>query len=183
MSIAILGWGSLIWDPRELGERIGPWLRPGAVLPIEFSRISSGDRLTLVIDEQHGVWVPTQYTLSTRLTLEEAILDMSAREGTTQPDAIGFVDRRDDTRRSRSDHISDIITTWLIEQSLDAAVWTDLATNFASRRRVPFSVAAAAAYVSDLEEPRRQAALEYVRNAPVEIDTPVRRLLVEQGVV
>jgi hypothetical protein len=39
MRIAILGWGSLIWDPRDLPIS-GPWQCGGSVIPIEFSRIS-----------------------------------------------------------------------------------------------------------------------------------------------
>jgi hypothetical protein len=55
--IAILGWGSLIWDKREEFERLhGPWQSDGPSLKIEFSRISStrGGALTLVIDPHHG---------------------------------------------------------------------------------------------------------------------------------
>ncbi|HOW68396.1 MAG TPA: hypothetical protein P5055_13320 [Candidatus Paceibacterota bacterium] len=58
MSIAILGWGSLIWNPRDL-PITGDWQGDGPVLPIEFTRISDNGRLTLVIDERHGVDVPT----------------------------------------------------------------------------------------------------------------------------
>jgi hypothetical protein len=63
--IAILGWGSLIWEPREL-ETIGGWQMGGPVLPIEFSRVSNDGRLTLVVDEKNGVDVPTRYILSSR---------------------------------------------------------------------------------------------------------------------
>lgn len=65
MRIAILGWGSLIWNPNGLPIR-GDWQRGGPVLPIEFSRISSDERLTLVIDEQNGINVTTRYALSAR---------------------------------------------------------------------------------------------------------------------
>lgn len=36
LRIVFLGWGSLIWDPRELPV-IGDWQSGGPVLPIEFS--------------------------------------------------------------------------------------------------------------------------------------------------
>jgi hypothetical protein len=39
MSIAMLAWGSLIWNPRDLPIS-GEWRQAGPVLPIEFSRIS-----------------------------------------------------------------------------------------------------------------------------------------------
>lgn len=39
--IAIIGWGSLVWDPRDLPIE-SPWHDDGPELPIEFARISSG---------------------------------------------------------------------------------------------------------------------------------------------
>ena len=55
MNIAILGWGSLVPDPRGLPIADG-WHQAGPVLPIEFSRISKdGQRagcLTLVIPQR-----------------------------------------------------------------------------------------------------------------------------------
>ena len=38
-NIAILGWGSLIWDPRDL-QFDGQWRENGPLFPIEFSRPS-----------------------------------------------------------------------------------------------------------------------------------------------
>ena len=60
MKIAILGWGSLIWNPRIL-KVAGDWTLDGPTLPIEFSRISDNDRLTLVIDEMDGTELVTRY--------------------------------------------------------------------------------------------------------------------------
>lgn len=51
--IAVVGWGSLAWDPRELrvegqpGQQFAP---DGPILPLAFSRVSQDGRLTLVID-------------------------------------------------------------------------------------------------------------------------------------
>jgi nitroreductase len=48
LRIACLGWGSLIWKPENL-PIIGEWKNDGPMLPIEFSRESGGQRITLVI--------------------------------------------------------------------------------------------------------------------------------------
>ncbi|MHB2268110.1 hypothetical protein [Pseudaminobacter salicylatoxidans] len=49
MRIAVLAWGSLVWDRQKLA--IADDFDPsGPQLPVEFCRISGGGRLTLVID-------------------------------------------------------------------------------------------------------------------------------------
>ena len=80
MKIGILAWGSLIWDPGTL-RLAGNWIEGGPVLPIEFSRVSDNGRLTLVIDEKHGVDVPTRNALSALDDLDETITDLQKREG------------------------------------------------------------------------------------------------------
>lgn len=72
MKIAILGWGSLIWDKRTL-RLAGDWQTGGPVLPIEFSRVSGDGRLTLVIDPLHGVPVTTRFAPSAFTNLNDAI--------------------------------------------------------------------------------------------------------------
>lgn len=71
----MLGWGSLLWDPREL-PREGVWQRGGPQLTLEFSRVSRDGRLTLVIDRRHGDNCDTYYVLSPRLDVDSAIEDL-----------------------------------------------------------------------------------------------------------
>src|SRR6266446_8766603 len=53
-AIACIGWGSLIWDSRDLPHR-GSWQNDGPLLPVEFARESGGktdgpgEKITLVI--------------------------------------------------------------------------------------------------------------------------------------
>ncbi|TIT04035.1 MAG: hypothetical protein E5W72_01625 [Mesorhizobium sp.] len=83
--IAILGWGSLIWDKRpEFDEKHAPWEDDGPALKLEFSRISDtrNGALTLVIDTDYGQERIVQYALSTRTNPADAVADLRCREGT-----------------------------------------------------------------------------------------------------
>ena len=88
--IAVLAWGSLTWDKRDL--RIADQFEPtGPRLPIEFCRVSGGKRLTLVIDEINGAECITYQARSSFDSLEAAIENLGDREGTTTAN-MGFVD-------------------------------------------------------------------------------------------
>jgi hypothetical protein len=173
--IAILGWGSLIWEPREL-ETIGEWQMGGPVLPIEFSRVSNDGRLTLVVDEKNGVDVPTRYILSSRSDLADAIENLRAREKVPSNRGIGVFDRRNELR---NDHVKrsapaaySRISAWATECAMDGVIWTAITPRFLDGK--DFSVLAAVDYLAGLEEPIKAIALAYIRNAPPEVATPVR---------
>lgn len=189
MRIAILGWGSLIWDQRDLPIS-GDWERGGPVLPIEFSRISTrGERagcLTLVINEQHGVKVTTRFALSPRTKLDQAIADLRIREGTSS-DSIGYVNLVSDTVRvyTRQQHPNacSAIKAWAQAQRWDAVVWTALPSNFDTEKKNPFSVDAAIQHLNGLVEPAKSHALAYLQKAPLEVVTPVRTAAIQSGLI
>jgi hypothetical protein len=82
--IAILGWGSLLWDVRpEFDEQHGDWRPDGPTLKLEFSRVSSTrlGALTLVIDPEHGVPTTVAWCLSRRNDPDDAVADLRCREG------------------------------------------------------------------------------------------------------
>ena len=84
MKIAILGWGSLIWLPKDLKfDTNSGWKENGPVLPIEFARISQDGRLTLVITP-NGTEVTTLYSVSSFDSLNLAVLNLKKREGTNE---------------------------------------------------------------------------------------------------
>ena len=175
MKIAILGWGSLIWDPRDL-PRESFWELPGPSLPLEFSRVSMDGRLTLVIDRDYGDECQTYYAMSPRADLNDAIRDLQTREGTSDSN-IGFVDLQHEQHHGRDPEAVEAIRAWAQEQRFAGVVWTDLKPNFTKQTGTSFSVAAAAAYLENLPLTSRTRALKYIANAPEEISTPLRRKL------
>ncbi len=183
MRIAIIAWGSLIWDPREL-PLDARWQNGGPRLPLEFSRVSKDGRLTLVIDHDHGAVVDTYYAASPRVDLRDAIADLVAREGTTAK-RIGFVDsvRQAESAQERPEHALACaqVRSWLAATDFAAAIWTALGSNFESSIGRPFTVENAIGYLEALPVSAREQALDYLRNAPREVDTPLRRRLVDLG--
>jgi hypothetical protein len=180
MKIAILGWGSLIWDPRDLPLG-GTWQEGGPELPIEFSRVSRDARLTLVIDNANGSVVPTMHVRSVRTSLDEARNDLIEREETVDS-RIGWVDIRTDADSSDQDSagMHGVIRKWAKEHEYDAVVWTVLSSNFEKETGKKFSTEAAIAYLSGLPKNVRENALEYVRRAPKCVKTRVREAAKER---
>lgn len=183
MKIAILGWGSLINEPRGL-PIVGEWLPDGPKLWIEFSRISQrGARagcLTLVIDERCESEVTTLHVLSKRSDLPQAIADLQAREGTSADD-IGFCEvaagRFAPNALSRHPKSCERIRAWAQAKGFDAVIWAALARRFKDAVRIPFSPAAALNYLNGLPPPTKEKALAYIHNAPQQTMTPFRCLL------
>ena len=178
--VAILGWGSLIWDPRDL-LRDGAWHMGGPVLPIEFSRVSSDCRLTLVIDPTNGVPVVTQYVRSLRTDLDNAISDLRQREGTVT-NRIGFVNLvNGKSRCGVAPSLVGKIRDWGEEHGFGGIVWTDLPSNFEGEIGSRFSVEGATKYLVGLPRSAAERARQYINNAPAEVDTPLRRNIQESG--
>jgi len=182
MRIAILAWGSLVWDRRELAiaEDFSPC---GPRLPVEFCRVSANGRLTLVIDEAFGASCATYSTLSAIGDLGAAIENLRLREDMPGAKGVGFVDlasgRHSDTAMQRHPQAVAAIKAWAQANGRDAAIWTALACNFDKPEKPPepFSVEAAIRYLETLETleaPKLSAALGYIRSAPPEVKTPVR---------
>jgi len=179
MKIAILAWGSLVHDPRELPYE-HPWLLDGPKLPIEFSRVSKDARLTLVIDPEHGAEVPTRFASSTRTTLPDAVADLRDREGTVIK-RIGFTDSTGTfaSFHEHADHkfAHERILPWLSSSGYDAVVWTALPSNYSKQQSHVFTVPHAIAYLRSLPTAPRDNALDYIRNAPPEVETALRKAL------
>lgn len=166
--IACLGWGSLIWNPGILPVEGGSWYEDGPQLPIEFTRVSKGGRLTLVVTEG----VPTLTVFWSRLlvdSIDEAITALSAREGCPRG-AIGYW-----TGDRISQHAqAAVIEAWANDRGHEGVVWTALKPGFPDSRGKPLSCAQAIAHLRDLKGPQLDDAQAYVRQAPRSIRTPYR---------
>jgi hypothetical protein len=182
VKIVVLAWGSLVWDPREL-KVAAPFAPNGPLAPIEFCRVSRDGRLTLAIDETFGALCKTYSAPSALGALDDAMDDLGAREGMADVRAVGFVEpasgRQSDVAVERHPQVVATIGAWAESLGYDAAIWTALASNFDDwgKGGEPFSVSAAMQYLETLEgeDPARFArALEYIRKAPPEVETPIR---------
>lgn len=177
MKIAILGWGSLIWDPRNLqiDKTIGQngWLSDGPMLPIEFARISKYGRLTLVITEGKEK-VQTLFAMSKFIELEKAIDDLSKREGCLR-NQIGFLVKSNRRFHSKS-NIRNNIESWINQKDeIDAVIWTDLSMNFEEKLGFALTEDSAFNYLKHLPSDIKVEAEQYFRRAPMSIDTVIRR--------
>ena len=179
MKIAILGWGSLIWDIREFNNHINQWNESDLELPIEFSRISSSRKgaLTLVIDPVNGVNVKVRYAIAKSNSLEENIQLLKKREGTILKN-IGFVNLINDEFKSYNIDIAQKIKTWAKKNNFDGVVWTDLKSNYNKKAGKPFEVTEAFEYLKSLPLEVQKEAFNYINKAPKEIQTPLRDIII-----
>ena len=120
MKIAILGWGSLLWDERlEFDKQHEEWQFDGPRLKIEFSRVSRtrNGALTLVLDTKSGNDCQVAYALSTRTNPDDAICDVRSREGTTLRN-VGFYFADNSRKQAREELVLKTIQNWASEKML-----------------------------------------------------------------
>lgn len=180
MKIAILGWGSLIWQPKELEyNKTFGWNEDGPILPIEFARISIDGRLTLVITE-NGTFNKTFYTLANEnLTFEDVFENLRIREGKCKRRDIGFYKAKTDEFHSKF-QFEDEIKNWIKNTDFDAVIWTNLGENWNIKndkgdiirqiepeRRIE--------YLKELKGHTSAIAEEYIRRTPHQIVTAFRK--------
>lgn len=168
MKIACIGWGSLIWRPEGLKIQ-NHWFEDGPILPIEFTRISSNNRVTLIIDKKAKP-VRTLWALMTTTSLDDAKKSLKQREGVPHIYTIHSVERNTNTKEP----IQIIIKEWLNEKKLDCAIWTGLSFSKETDNKRP-SVTQILEHLRNLDTNERRKAEEYVRRAPRQIDTEYRR--------
>ena len=185
MDIAVVAWGSLIWCPGSLRNRTR-WRRDGPRLPIEFARISKDGRLTLVIhpgcEDQPTYWALSEFT-----SLDQARRNLSERENASFSD-IHYLLRNGQAAETSPPEVIERMRDWLAQHTdLHTVLWTGLSSNWKKKRGRDFTPEDAVRYLGELKAARDQAttiydrAREYVRNTPPNIQTAVRRAMLEQG--
>lgn len=175
MKIAILGWGSLIWNPKSLqyNTTFG-WQKDGPMLPLEFSRISKDLRLTIVL-EPNAKLVQSLYAFSTNSTIEEAVLNLAVREGSARS-AIGYFDKNNNKSYPESFEYLKNIKEWLSKHpEIDAVIWTNLGANWKETDRIKSKKRDRLEHLKALDGPTKAIAEEYIRKTPIQIATNFRK--------
>lgn len=178
--IACIGWGSLIGNPGCL-KTLGQWNCDGPTLSVEFARESSDGRVTLVICPIAKP-VPTRWILLNQHDVQEARLNLGLREYSKATpkwvnESIGFWDRG---KAKQYGLESETIAAWGAAQELDGVVWTNLQYGFRASRGTMPSCDEVLSHLCSLEGAALDSARDYVRNAPVEVETAYRRQIAEQ---
>jgi hypothetical protein len=179
MRVAILGWGSLVWDARnlEIDKDFG-WNLDGPKLPIEFARISLDGRLTLVIKNNKDIIpVGTYYAISSYESLDEAKLNLAIREGCGK-NKIGYCTKSDEKLYPDDFDCKKEIIQWLSKnEKIDAVIWTNLKSNFKDQLDKEFSSTHVINYLKYLAMDKQVKAEEYIRRAPEQIKTNMRNII------
>lgn len=180
MKIAIIGWGSLIWQPKDLkfDNNIG-WKENGPVLPIEFARISKDGRLTLVITSR-GTEVPTLYSVSSFDTIDLAVLNLAVREGSGRK-SIGYFNKTKDEFSPIDFPFKSNIRNWIQTTDFDAVIWTNLPEKWIlnEENKKEFDSNGRIKYLQSLKGNQSAVAEEYIRNTPKQIATTYRKQIIE----
>lgn len=170
MRIACLGWGSLIWDPRELPIR-RHWFEDGPFGRVEFARKSKDGRITLVLCEQAEfvrlLWA--QMDTSDLAAAKEALKDREGLTGKDWANSIGSWQRGDPEPQFVQG-----LEAWASSHGVNAVIWTSLGPKFGTNERTP-SEDEVVAYLRGLRGSRREHAERYIRFTPNQIDTVYRR--------
>ena len=168
--IVCLGWGSLIWDHRNLPAG-GQWRNDGPGLPVEFARQSQDGRMTLVIADKSEP-IPVLWTRLELNRLDDARHALAHREGISFANLDLSVGYWSETLRSTHTQAG-LIGKWAGNIGASAVVWTALKPRFGGKSVTP-SCGQVLSYLSELSGNARHRAEEYVRRAPAQISTRYR---------
>lgn len=172
MTIACLGWGSLIWQQQSLPVA-SQWRPDGPSLPVEFVRQSDNGRITLVLAAGNPP-LPVLWCELNVASIDAARHALAEREVIKPHNAERLIGVWPGGGHAFADHVGD----WAIKNSIDGVVWTALGPKFSGKNETP-SREAVVAYLRGLSGHTRMRAEEYVRKAPASIRTGYRTAIEE----
>jgi hypothetical protein len=170
MTIACLGWGSLVWDPRELAIQ-RQWFDDGPLIHVEFVRQSQDGRITLVLAQTESP-VRSLWAVMDAADLASAKKELRKREGIPEKNEgmhIGAWSVGDP-----SPALIPGLAEWAVARGIAHVVWTNLPPKFNGAETTP-SAEQVVQYLASLTGAQREVAERYVRFAPRQIDTAYRR--------
>ena len=171
--IACLGWGSLIWDPRDLPIR-RKWFEDGPLISVEFVRRSKDGRLTLALHSD-AARVRSLWALMDSGDLCCAVEALRKREGTIKEN-IGHWSMSGNESNPEADHKNiHGLSKWASSRGIEHVVWTNLPPKFDGEDKKAPPEEEATKYLATLRGGKRERAEEYIRKAPPQIDTRYRR--------
>ncbi len=166
-SIACLGWGSLIWNQRDLPIQ-SEWFADGPIVRVEFARESRDGRITLVLTEKADP-VRSQWAIMDTTDLTFARKALMDREGCETIKPIHFWNGGNFCSRAILG-----LESWSTARNLDAVIWTGLKPKFDGRYSLP-SRNQVVDRLRSLRGHQLEGAEQYVRRTPKQIDTAYRR--------
>lgn len=171
-NIAVIGWGSLIWNP-GVGEKKlnikGSWRCDGPKLPVQFARISGTkkDCLTLVLLDEAAP-MTTYWAIHESDDPSIARKNLGRREGRKKNPESAVDDVLSNGIANTKN--SETIQAWLKEKNLQQAIWTGLGGNFSEELKVPFSEQEALKYLQRLTASNSfDSAKTYITRTPPQI--------------
>lgn len=169
--IACLGWGSLVWDPRELPIQ-RKWFDDGPLVQVEFARQSMDGRITLVL-ERSAIPVRSFWSIMDLSDISNARNALQSREGISNKNSNNI------GSWSVGEALPEMIiglSEWANARGVDSVVWTALPSKFGEgKTKGAPTEAEVVAYLSQLTGSKRDVAERYIRFTPKQIDTAYRR--------
>lgn len=177
--ICCLGWGSLIWDAKEF-PICSVWKSNGPSLPIEFTRQSIDDRITLVITPGQKE-IPVLWAKLRIDKIEDAVEALAKREGISNKNAKYSIGHWSIDKVGSEHPETEAIGKWARDEGFTGVVWTALKPRFSSEYRTP-AASEIVKHLLSLNGDTATRAEEYIRKTPPQIATEYRHLIeVELG--
>lgn len=173
-TIACLGWGSLVWDPRELPIQ-RTWFEDGPFIHVEFARQSEDGRITLVL-EPNATPVRSLWAVMDTTDIGAARKALRKREGILQKNEQSHIASWSAGQPANQPLPKCVLglSDWAQARGVHHVVWTALPSKFDGTEQTP-TQEEVVQYLMSLTGTQRDNAERYIRFTPKQIDTAYRR--------